>query len=183
MSPRNEGETFLGDHAPVIIAIDDPARADVRALLDEHLNDMYATSPAESVHALDHDALNGPGVTFVTARGHDGALLGCGALAELPGRPPAHGEIKSMRTARSARGRGVASAVLDRLLEIAGGRGYDRVSLETGSQEFFAPAHRLYTRRGFEVCGPFGSYTADPHSVFMTLPITAAAPAPARTAL
>ncbi|WP_166847671.1 GNAT family N-acetyltransferase [Isoptericola sp. BMS4] len=153
----------------MIVAPDSPARADVRALLTEHLADMFATSPPESVHALDDTRLAAPGITFVTAR-EDGTLLGAGALAEAG---PGLGELKSMRTARAARGRGVATAVLAHLLDLATERGYARVSLETGSQEFFAPARRLYARHGFTECGPFGGYVADPHSVFMTLPLPA----------
>ncbi|MEU4364530.1 GNAT family N-acetyltransferase [Promicromonospora sp. NPDC023987] len=175
------------------IVIDSPAHDDVRRLLDEHLTDMYATSPAESVHALDHSALLAPTLTFWTARDDDGALAGCGALSELdvPGDPsdgrpcarPRHGEIKSMRTATHTRGRGVASALLEAILIEARRRRYTRVSLETGSQDFFAPARRLYARHGFTECGPFGSYTSDPHSVFMTLELpehSATAGGPAR---
>ncbi len=176
--------------APVILAVDSPARDDVRALLDEHLADMYATSPPESVHALDHTALLAPSVTFVTAREADGTLLGCGALSELAAttvHAPGEGELKSMRTARAARGRGVATAVLARLLDLATARGYARVSLETGPQDFFAPARRLYARHGFTECGPFGGYSLDPHSVFMTLELPAgrreAAPTDASTSV
>jgi putative acetyltransferase len=136
----------------------------VVALLEEHLADMYATSPAESVHALDAGALAGPGMTFWTLR-DDGAVLGCAALKELDAR---HGEIKSMRTAAAARRRGVARLLLDHLLATAVERGYDRLSLETGTQDFFAPARALYVSRGFEECGPFGSYVVDPHSAFFT---------------
>jgi putative acetyltransferase len=163
----------------VNIATDSPARDDVRRLLDEHLADMFATSPAESVHALDHSALLAPTVTFWTARDDDGALLGCGALSELdPGSEPRHGEIKSMRTAGQARGRGVASELLTAVLAEARRRGYSRVSLETGSQDYFAPARRLYARHGFAECGPFGSYVLDPNSVFMTLELPAHQPPP-----
>ncbi|MFI6427671.1 GNAT family N-acetyltransferase [Promicromonospora sp. NPDC050880] len=166
------------------IETDSPARDDVRQLLDEHLTDMYATSPAESVHALDHSALLAPTLTFWTARDDDGTLLGCGALNELdarPGTPATHGEIKSMRTATTARGRGVASAVLATILAEAHRRTYRRVSLETGTQDYFAPARRLYARHGFTECGPFGDYTLDPHSTYMTLelPATLTADAPA----
>jgi putative acetyltransferase len=156
----------------VNIATDSPVRDDVRRLLDEHLTDMFATSPAESVHALDHSALLAPGITFWTARDDDGALLGCGALSELggpPGERPRHGEIKSMRTSAPARGRGVGAALIETILAEARRRGYTRVSLETGPQDYFAPARRLYARHGFAECGPFGSYALDPHSVFMTL--------------
>lgn len=147
------------------IEIDDLSGADVAELLAEHLTDMYATSPACSVNALDLDALRAPSVTVWTARDEDG-LLGCGALKELD---PRHGELKSMRTAASARRRGVGGAVLRHLISVARERGYARVSLETGAQPFFEPAHRLYARHGFVACGPFGDYVTDPSSVFMTL--------------
>lgn len=157
----------------IVIAQDDPARADVRLLLDEHLADMFATSPAESVHALDPAALTVPEITFWTARAGygtgshgtgPGQLLGCGALKDLGS---GEGEIKSMRTAGHARGRGVAALLLTRILDEARHRGYGRVCLETGSQEYFAPARRLYARHGFELCPPFAGYVEDPHSVFM----------------
>jgi putative acetyltransferase len=93
-------------------------------------------------------------------------LLGMGALADLG---TGHGEIKSMHTASAARGRGVAAAMLTRLIEIARDSGYTRISLETGSQDFFAPAHRLYERHGLTECGPFDTYVTDPHSRFYTL--------------
>ncbi|RPF21818.1 GNAT family N-acetyltransferase [Myceligenerans xiligouense] len=150
----------------MLIAVDSPVRADVQGLLDEHLSDMHATSPPESVHALDHSALLAPSITFWSARDDDGALLGCVALSELT---PTHGEVKSMRTAVPARGRGVGAALVRHALAEARSRGYLRLSLETGSQEFFAPARRLYARHGFTECGPFASYGPDPVSTFMTL--------------
>ncbi|RYJ07213.1 MAG: GNAT family N-acetyltransferase, partial [Actinomycetales bacterium] len=45
--------------------------------------------------------------------------------------------------------------------------------LETGSQDYFAPARRLYARHGFVECGPFGDYVVDPSSVFMSLGLAA----------
>jgi putative acetyltransferase len=147
------------------ITADSPLREDVAALLDEHLQDMYATSPPESVHALDHSTLAGAGIVFVTARDAGGALLGCGALKELG---DGQGELKSMRTTAAARGRGVASAVLEHLTALAADRGLRRLSLETGVEDYFAAARRLYARHGFTECGPFAGYTEDPNSVFMT---------------
>ena len=144
---------------------DDPGRGDVRKLLTEHLTDMLATSPAESVHALDSVALAGPAITFWTAR--EGAeVLGCGALKRLE---HGQGEIKSMRTAGHARGRGIATLLLTHILAEARMSGYERLSLETGSQDFFAPARRLYQRHGFSICRPFADYGDDPNSVYMTL--------------
>lgn len=151
--------------SPPRIGIDDPLRSDVLALLREHLADMVATSPPGSVHALDPQALTAPGITFLSAR-EDGVLLGVGALKE---HADGTGELKSMRTATAARGRGVAAALLAALLDLARERDLAVVRLETGSQDFFAPARRLYERAGFTPCGPFAGYTDDPNSSFYQL--------------
>ncbi|WP_235536108.1 GNAT family N-acetyltransferase [Nocardioides sp. Root190] len=147
------------------ISTDDPGRRDVLALLEQHLADMYATSPAESVHALDPAALAGPDISFWTAR-EDGRLLGCAALKQLA---PEHAELKSMRTTPLARRRGVAGRLLDHVLAESRSRGHRRISLETGTEDYFAPARNLYLTRGFAECGPFADYVLDPHSMFLTL--------------
>lgn len=135
------------------------------ALLEEHLADMYATSPPESVHALNPEALTGPEISFWTAR-EDDVLMGCAALKRLSDE---HVELKSMRTATTARRRGVAGLLLDHLLLEARRRGHERISLETGVEDYFAPARTLYLARGFTPCEPFAGYAPDPHSVFLTL--------------
>ena len=150
------------------IEIDDPARADVVALLEEHLRNMHELSPPESVHALDVSGLKSADMTFWSAREGD-LLIGCGALRQLA---PEHGEIKSMRTPAALRRHGAGRAILNHILEVARERGYKRLSLETGTAESFAAAHRLYKSAGFARCGPFGPYQPDPHSVFMTLDLT-----------
>ena len=144
---------------------DDPARPDVLALLEEHLRHMRELSPPESVHALDVAQLKVPEITFWTVRSGE-QLLGCGALKELT---PDHGEVKSMRTPAALRGKGAGRAVLNHMIGEAKKRGYKRLSLETGPAETFAAAHQLYKAVGFTECGPFGDYTLDPHSVFLTL--------------
>lgn len=147
------------------IELDDPARPDVLALLEEHLRNMHELSPPESVHALDVRSLKRPDISFWTVR--DGnTLLGCGALKELD---PEHGEVKSMRTPAALRRRGAGRAVLSHILQEARARGYRRLSLETGSMDAFAPAQKLYESFGFSYCGPFADYKPDPNSVFMTL--------------
>lgn len=146
------------------IRVDDLTHPAVHALLQEHLGDMHALSPRESVHALDLDRLRDPSITFWTAWDGD-TLLGCGALKALDAT---HGEIKSMRTPRALRRRGAGRAILEHMLAEARARGYARVSLETGSLDAFVPAHRLYEAAGFTPCGPFGEYKPDRHSVFMT---------------
>ncbi|MCC3300660.1 GNAT family N-acetyltransferase [Arthrobacter sp. zg-Y895] len=154
------------------LQLDDPGREDVLKLLAEHLADMFAASPAESVHALDPAALQDPDITFWTAR-KDGQLLGCGALKQLG---PHQGEIKSMRTAEAARGHGVAARILQMIVAEARSRGYTALLLETGTQDFFAPAQRLYQRHGFRPCPPFGGYTADPNSIFLRLDLDTVPP-------
>lgn len=165
---RRAVQLFIVSESPtdvIEVLPDSPLRADVGRLLDEHLADMFVTSPPESVHALGHEALAAPGIRFFTAR-RDGVLLGCGALKELSATD---GEVKSMRTATDARGQGVAALVLVRVLAQARELGLERVSLETGSEDYFAPARRLYARHGFVECGPFADYRLDPNSVYMTL--------------
>jgi len=138
----------------------------VHALLNSHLNAMYETSPPESVHALDLDELRSADVTLWTAWDGDD-LMGCAALKELG---VGHGEVKSMRTSERHLRRGVAAALLGHLLQVAGARGYRRVSLETGPEESFGPARRLYERFGFVPCTAYGAYpTDDPFSAFFTL--------------
>jgi len=146
------------------IRLDDLGGAQVRALLAEHLENMHALSPRESVHALDIAALRKPDITFWSVWA-DAELLGCGALKELD---PRHGEIKSMRTMHVHRRKGVGRAMLQHIVDEARRRGYARLSLETGSMAAFEPARRLYESFGFQYCGPFAGYAADPNSVFLT---------------
>ncbi len=146
--------------------LDDLRDPRLAAFLQEHLADMRAASPPDSVHALDLERLRQPGIRFWSAWADGGATLaGTGALRRIDA---GHGEIKSMRTAAALRGRGIAAAVLAHLLDDARAQGWRRVSLETGAQPFFAPARALYARHGFEPCDPFEGYSADPASCFMT---------------
>lgn len=143
---------------------DDPTRDPVMRLLQQHLADVAVHSPPESIHALGADALCSRAITFWSVVEAE-EVIGCGALLELSAL---HGEVKSMRTDHAHLRKGVASAVLAEIIEESLRRGYARLSLETGSQRAFAPARALYSSFGFEVCGPFGEYAADPNSVFMT---------------
>ena len=144
---------------------DDLSRPAIHELLEEHLRSMRALSPPESVHALDLERLRAPEITFWSAWEGD-LLLGCGALLELEAR---HGEVKSMRTPEARRRTGAGRGLLMHIIAEARSRGYERLSLETGSMAAFEPAHRLYESAGFTRTGPFGRYAEDPNSVFMTL--------------
>ena len=147
------------------IEIDDLSRPEIHALLNEHVQNMYALSPPGSVHVLDLEQLRQPEITFWSAW-DNALLLGCGALKAMS---PTQGEIKSMRTPTDLRRKGAGRAILAHIIEVARTRGYERLNLETGNMAAFAPAHKLYESFGFTFCGPFGDYTDDPNSVFMTL--------------
>lgn len=146
------------------IRIDDLTSPAVQDLLRYHLAALAPTAPATSRHALDLRGLQSPDVTFWCVWDGDN-LAGFGALKHLDST---HGEIKSMRTAPNYLRRGVASLMLHHLITVASERGYQRLSLETGAMEFFAPAHKLYDAFGFVGCEPFGAYHPDPNSIFMT---------------
>lgn len=144
---------------------DDLTGPEIRALLETHFAGMLANSPKDSCHFLDFEGLKGPGVTFWSVW-DEAALMGCGALKELS---PTHGEIKSMRTHEEHLRKGAGAAMLGHIVRVALERGYQRLSLETGSGPAFDAALALYLAHGFDYCGPFGDYREDPFSRFMTL--------------
>ena len=147
------------------IIIDDLTDKRTIDLISLHLAGMTENSPVESIHALNVAELKREDITFYSAW-EDNEIMGCGALKELT---PKHGEVKSMRTAEKHVRKGVASAILQHIINEAKLRGYTKLSLETGSMEAFQPAHRLYESFGFTYCEPFDNYSDDPNSLFMTI--------------
>jgi len=137
---------------------------EVIALLRLHLESVRANPTPGGAHVLDLSGLKRPDVTFWSAR-REGALVGCGAIRELD---PAHGEIKSMRTAPDQLRRGAGAALMSHMLSVARSRGDRRLSLETGATPEFDAAQALYRQLGFSYCEAFGDYRADPMSRFMT---------------
>lgn len=146
------------------IVEDDLSGAEVAALLQLHLDEMYQWSPAEKVHAMPIERLREKDVTFYSA--WDGnRLAAVGALKEID---PARGELKSMRAAPEYRGKGAGKAMLLHLMAEAWRRGYSWLGLETGVPEAFLPARRLYERHGFSECPAFADYVSDEFSVCMS---------------
>jgi putative acetyltransferase len=146
----------------VQIGIEDPRQPEVEALvkaLDDFANALY---PPQSNHLLDIQSLAKPDVVFFVAR-QDGRAIGCGAFRQLDAR---HGEIKRMYVPHEARGRGLGRVLLDTIEAEAKRRGFERLSLETGIHNH--EALNLYRRAGYVACPPFGAYSADPLSLFMT---------------
>lgn len=136
----------------------DPHEA--RALLEASHAMMMELFEPDSCHFLSLDALAGPDIAFFVAR-LDGRVAGCGALAVRDG----YGEIKSMFVDQDTRGKGIAAGLMGQIEAEALAQGLPMIRLETGS--LLEAAHALYRRHGFAVRGPFGDYTAHPHSVFM----------------
>ena len=134
-------------------------------LLRIHLTRARAETAPGSAHALDFSELQSPDIDFWTIW-DDQTLLGFGALKRLSAD---HGEVKSMHTAEAMRKRGAGNAMLRHIIAAARARGMSRLSLETGSWEYFAPARALYRNHGFVDCPPFADYVLDPNSVFMSL--------------
>ena len=122
----NRAEIHLAYLALVIadaqIAVDDPRKPDMRALLEQHREFALTQTPPEHSFALDAQELLDPAIAVFSFRA-SGSLLGMGAIRHLG---PHHGEIKSMHTAQAARGGGIGRALLTHLLQVASTRGYRR---------------------------------------------------------
>jgi putative acetyltransferase len=142
-------------------------RSDPRVvdLLRAHLTRARAETAPGSAHALDLTGLQSPDISFWTIW-DDETLVGVGALKRLSAD---HGEVKSMYTVQSLRRRGAGSAMLRHIIAAARASGMSRLSLETGSWDYFLPARTLYRSHGFVECAPFAHYVLDPNSVFMSL--------------
>ncbi len=80
---------------------------------------------------------------------------------------PPHAEIKTLFVAPEARGRGLGSQILSRLMAEARARGFAEVRLETVS--FMTDAIRLYRSFGFAECPAYYSIpdSLKPITVFM----------------
>ena len=150
------------------IRIGDTFDPRVAALLDYHVTTARAQTTPGSAHALDLAGLRAEDVAFWT--GWDGeTLVSTGALKTLTGD---HGEVKSMHTLQTTRRRGFGGLMLRHIIAEARGRSLKRLSLETGSWDYFKPAHALYQAHGFVTCAPFEGYVVDPNSLFLTLDLS-----------
>jgi putative acetyltransferase len=149
------------------IVVDDLSGPEIATFLNGHVEQMRSITPTEFAFALNLDELRKPDVTFWTVW-DDGTLVGCAALKRLDAR---HAELKSMRTATDRLRSGIASRLLEHIIVEARQMGITRISLETGTDEFFGPARRLYAKFGFAPCPPFGDYEPSEHNTFMTLTV------------
>lgn len=128
---------------------------EARALVADLEGELSAEYAVDQRHGLDIERLFRPEAAFVVAR-RDGAAVGCGGVAFESGLA----ELKRMYVRPSARGTGVADAILARLAEEARSRGFSRLALETGDVQ--RAAMRFYQRSGFVRCDAFGEYARMP---------------------
>lgn len=126
---------------------------EVRDLIDKLERSLAAAYPPEQRHGLSLDAIFQPHVRFFLAR-LDGAAMGCGGVAFFK----TFAEVKRMYVRDSARGLGIARAVLSRIEAETRKNGLDILRLETGDQQL--AAMRLYERAGFRRCDAFGDYAS-----------------------
>ena len=140
---------------------------EVDDLLRKHFIELRSVSPAGSTHVLDIDGLKNPSIKFWSLWENE-KLMGCGALKFLNEN---HGEFKSIRVADQYRGKGYGKKIISHLIAEAKELKIKKISIETGSGEFFKSARRLFKNFGFEKCEPFSHYKTDANSCYMNLEI------------
>ena len=143
---------------------DDPQ---VNELLKKHFVELRSVSPEGSAHVLDIPGLKVNSIKFWSLWENNN-LVGCGALKFLD---IDHGEFKSIRVIDEYRKKGYGAKILEHLIDEAKKLKIKKLSLETGSGDFFLPARALFKKMGFVECDPFAHYKKDPNSCYMNLKI------------
>ena len=137
---------------------------EVNHLLKKHFIELKAASPEGSAHVLDIQGLRVPSIKFWSLW-ENNQLMGCGALKFLDKN---HGEFKSIRVHDNFRKKGKGIKVINHLIDEARKLEIKRLSIETGSGNFFAPARKLFNNCGFVKCPPFAHYIEDVNSLYFT---------------
>ena len=158
----------------VTIRQETPLQDDVRelvALLNEHLLPL---SPIEFQFKMTVDQMADADTTVFVARDEAGRAVGIGALKVADG---GEAEVKRMFTRPEVRGQRVGVALLEAITDLARHKGIGHLMLETGTGPGFDGAHRLYSRAGFTVRGPFFDYPDSEWSAFFEKRLTVSQPA------
>ena len=137
---------------------------EVNELLKKHFVELRSASPEGSAHVLDIPGLKVPSIKFWSLW-EKSQLIGCGALKFLDEN---HGEFKSIRVHDNFRGKGYGIKIITHLINEAKNLKIQKLSIETGSGDFFAPARKLFDNCGFEPCPPFAHYKEDINSIYLT---------------
>ena len=141
----------MGTNDELQIEVALTATNEVRLLIGELEAVLAAEYPPEQRHGFSVEAIFQPHVWFFLAR-RQGAAVGCGGVALFPD----FAEVKRMYVRDTARGQGVADAILARIEQDVRSAGLSVLRLETGDRQI--AAMRLYVRMGFRECPAFGAY-------------------------
>ena len=140
----------------------------VNELLRNHFVELRSVSPEGSAHVLDIPGLKIPSIKFWSLWKNE-ELIGCGALKFLDEN---HGEFKSIRIVDKLRKNGLGIKIIDHLINEAKKLDIKKISVETGSGNFFSPARKLFVKCGFKPCEPFAHYKEDLNSCYFSLNLT-----------
>ena len=142
--------------------------SEVLELLNKHFIELRSVSPEGSAHVLDIEGLNDQNIKFWSLW-EGNLLMGCGALKLLNKE---HGEFKSIRVEDRFRKKDNGIKILKHLIFEAKKLNIKRISVETGTGDFFTPARKLFNKCGFKLCKPFDHYKEDPNSCYMSMLIS-----------
>jgi putative acetyltransferase len=148
------------------VSIEPPRQPQVLDLLRQSDDLAFSLYPADSCYLLDVTELEADNVAVFVAR-DDGAQVdvAVAGIAALVSRGDNSAELKRLFVSPTARGRGVADAILRTLEEHAATSGVEVLQLETGPLQPAAIA--LYLKRGYRHIPRFGPYVDDELSVCM----------------
>jgi GNAT superfamily N-acetyltransferase len=145
------------------------AHPDAQRLIAEVQQEYVRRYGDVDLTPVDPAEFDPPQGLFAVVYDRDGRALGTGAWrareaeADEPGLADGDAELKRMYTVPSARGRGLARAMLRFLEEEARRAGRKRLVLETGTEQPEALA--LYASEGYLPTEKFGVYREYPQSV------------------
>ena len=142
--------------------------SEVLEFLNKHFIELRSVSPEGSAHVLDIEGLKDQNIKFWSLW-ENNLLMGCGALKFLN---EVHGEFKSIRVEDRFRKKDNGIKILKHLIFEAKKLSIKRISVETGTGDFFAPARKLFDKCGFKLCKPFDHYKKDPNSCYMSMLIS-----------
>lgn len=137
-----------------------PLRGDVLALMERLNAHNLSHCAPEICHLATAEQLADSDCLMIGAF-TDEHLCGMGALKFME----TYGEITRMFVEEPFRKRGIASQLLDLLIQAAIKRNLRSIRLETSDR--FINAVRLYEAAGFIRCDPFGAYVHAPYNTYM----------------
>ena len=148
----------------IVITTEKSLTDELAQVLQAHWLFCTSSPPIEHVYALDPSKLFASDITVFGAR-IDGELVGVGAMRKLDAD---HAELKSMHTLAKSRGLGIGKAIVMHIEDFAISQGIKRLSLETGTNEAFRPARKLYKSLGYIECEAFGEYILSDDNMCMS---------------